>query len=591
MSKGRIIPNDSKYDLVTFEILSEGKKMDPTIQIFSLAVNKEVNRIPTAKIVVRDGDAAKEDFEISNKDFFIPGKKIEIKGGWDGKNKTLFKGIIVSNKIRIGAEGSSALYVDCKDESAKLTIGRQSEYYEKKKDSDVIKAILGEYGVAGKVEATKVQHPELVKYYSTDWDFILSRAEMNGLLVVPDDGKVDVKAPDTSAKEVLSLIYGATILEFEAEMDARTQLKKAVANAWDPKTQKLIESSSSPAKFTEPGNIKGDKLSDAIGLKQLDLKHSGLVQKEELKGWADAQVLKSRMAKIRGRVKFEGFGGIKPCDMLDLQGVGKRFNGKVFVTGVRHDFVDGNWFTNVQFGLDDKWYYQRQADIVERPAAGLLPGVNGLQVGKVVKLEKDPDGENRIQVKLPIIDEKAKGIWARIATLDAGKKRGTFFLPEIDDEVIVGFINDDPRDAIVLGMMHSSKHPAPIEAKDANDEKGLWTRSEMKLLFDDKDKVITIETPAGNKITMSEKDKSIVLTDQNKNAIKMESGGITLDSAKDINITAKGKINIKAAQDLTMEGLKVVGKAQTQLELQGGAGAKLTSSAIVQIQGSLVKIN
>ncbi len=590
MSKGRIIPNDSKYDLVTFDILSEGKEMDPTFQVFSVVVKKEVNRIPTAKLVIRDGDAAKEDFEISNKDFFIPGKKIEIKGGWDGKNKTLFKGIIISNKIKIRADGTSALYVDCKDESVKLTIGRQSKYYEKKKDSEVIKEILGEYSVAGKIEATKLEHPDLVKYYTTDWDFIMSRAEVNGLLVVPDDGKVDVKAPDTSAKEVLTIIYGATILEFEAEMDARTQLKKAVANAWDPKTQKLVESSSSPAKFTEPGNLKGDKLSDTIGLKQMDLKHSGKVQKEELKSWADANILKSRMAKIRGRAKFEGFGGVKPCDIVDIQGVGKRFNGKVFVTGVQHEFEDGNWFTHIQFGLDDKWFY-KAPDIVEKPASGLLPGINGLQIGKVVKLEKDPDGENRIQVKLPIIDEKAKGIWTRVATLDAGKKRGTFFLPEIDDEVIVGFINDDPRDAVVLGMLHSSKNPAPIEVKDANDEKGLWTRSEMKVLFDDKDKVITIETPAGNKIVMSEKDKSIVLTDQNKNSIKMESAGITIDSAKDININAKGKINIKATQDLIMAGLKIAEKAQTQLEMQGGAGAKLTSSAIVQIQGSLVKIN
>ena len=590
MKQGRIIPNDSKYDLVTFDILSEGKEMDPAFQILSVVVNKEVNRIPTAKIIVRDGDPAIEDFEISNTDFFIPGKRIEIKGGWDGKNKTLFKGIVVSNKIKIRPDGTSALYVDCSDESVKLTVGRKSEYYAEKKDSEVIEAILRNYGLAGKVEATTLSHRELVQHYSTDWDFILSRAEMNGLLVVPNDGRVDVKAPDTSGKEVLNLIYGATILEFEAEMDARTQLKKAVANAWDSKTQKLVEANSAAPNFTEPGNLNGDKLSDAIGLKQMELKHSGQVQKEELKNWADATILKSRMAKIRGRAKFEGFGGVKPCDMVDIQGVGKRFNGKVFVTGVRHDFEDGNWFTQIQFGLDDKWFYQ-QPDIVEKPASGLLPGINGLQIGKVVKLEKDPDGENRIQVKLPIIDDNANGVWSRIAMLDAGNKRGAFFLPEIGDEVIVGFINDDPRDAVVLGMLHSSTTPAPIEAKDTNHEKGFWTRSGMKILFDDDKKVVTIETPGGNNIVLSEENKSIVLTDQNNNAIKMEPGGITLDSPKDINIISKGKINIKAAQDLTLEGLKITEKAQTELEMQGAAGAKLSSSAIVQIQGSLVKIN
>ena len=112
-----------KYDLVTYDILSDGESVDPAFQILSLTVNKEVNRIPTAKIVIRDGDAAKEDFEISNKDFFIPGKKIEVKGGWDGKNKTLFKGIIISNQLKIRSDGTSSLVVECKDESVKLTIG------------------------------------------------------------------------------------------------------------------------------------------------------------------------------------------------------------------------------------------------------------------------------------------------------------------------------------------------------------------------------------------------------------------------------------------------------------------------------------
>jgi uncharacterized protein involved in type VI secretion and phage assembly len=96
--------------------------------------------------------------------------------------------------------------------------------------------------------------------------------------------------------------------------------------------------------------------------------------------------------------------------------------------------------------------------------------VQGLQFGLVTQIENDPDGEFRIQVRLPVIDLQSPGIWARVATLDAGQDRGTFFLPEIDDEVIVGFVNDDPRDAVVLGMLHRLPfRPAPIIRK-----KGLY---------------------------------------------------------------------------------------------------------------------
>ena len=115
-----------------------------------------------------------------------------------------------------------------------------------------------------------------------------------------------------------------------------------------------------------------------------------------------------------------------------------------------------------------------------------------------------PNGENRILVRLPIIDNAAPGIWARVATLDAGENRGSFFLPELDDEVIVGFLNDDPRDAVVLGMLNSSAKPAPITAQDANHEKGFVTRSGMRVHFNDDTKTITIDTPAGNSIKLDE---------------------------------------------------------------------------------------
>ena len=169
---------------------------------------------------------------------------------------------------------------------------------------------------------------------------------------------------------------------------------------------------------------------------------------------------------------------------------------------------------------------------MEAPAGGLA-GIHGLQIGKVTQLE-DPDGEDRILVKLPIIDNEVQGIWSRLATLDAGNNRGWVVSPEIDDEVIVGFINGDPRDAVVLGQLHSSTKPAPIAGSDDNHEKGYTSRSEMKLLFNDEKKIITIETPAGNSIVISEEDKSIILTDQNKNTITMNDGGIELKSPKDI---------------------------------------------------------
>ena len=200
------------------------------------------------------------------------------------------------------------------------------------------------------------------------------------------------------------------------------------------------------------------------------------------------------MAKIQGRVRFQGTHLVKPGNLIELDGVGERFNGKVFVSAVRHQIANGNWLCDVQFGFNPEWFSER-FDISHQEASGLFPAIKGLQVGLVTQLENDPDGEDRILVRLPIINHEEQGIWARVASLDAGDNRGAFFRPEIDDEVIVGFINDDPRQAIILGGLHSSSKPAPISASDDNHEKGFFTRSEMKILFDDDKKEITIETP------------------------------------------------------------------------------------------------
>ena len=83
-----------------------------------------------------------------------------------------------------------------------------------------------------------------------------------------------------------------------------------------------------------------------------------------------------------------------------------------------------------------------------------------------------PDGEDRVQVRVPVINSQDDGLWARVATLDAGENRGSFFRPEIGDEVVLGFLNDDPRDPIILGMLNSSAKPAPITASIRLSRKG-----------------------------------------------------------------------------------------------------------------------
>jgi len=584
-----LIPNNSKHDVATYKIVVDNTEVDPSYQVMSLSIHKELNRVSTASLVFRDGDAALQTFPLSNKTDFVPGKKIEISIGRDGLNKSAFKGIIIKHAVKVKANGNTELHVECMDVAVKMTIGRKSKYFQNVKDSDVFDDLLSTYGIRSDPETTTLKHQELVQHNVTDWDFMLLRAEANGMLLNVDDGSIKIAKP-AIGNEVLQVNYGSSILEFEAEMDARFQYKSVNAESWDYSNQQLFTADTSSSSFAEQGNITSEDLAQAISPDKFDMHHSGHLLEQELKDWTESIMLRSRLAKIRGRARFTGFSGIKPADTLKLSGVGDRFNGKAFVTAVRQEIGDGTWETQVQFGLDPKRYVFLHNDINEAPSAGLVGAIRGLQIGIVVQLESDPDGQDRILVRVPVIDSAGQGIWTRIASLDAGNERGAFFMPEIGDEVIVGFINDDPRHPVVLGMLHSSNKPAPISPQDNNNEKGFTTRSKMHLSFNDDTKTIVIDTPAGNSITLDEKSMKIEIKDQNENKITMEQTGITMESPLNIDVKAGAVLTLSGGTSLSISAPSLSVKADASVSIEG-AVAKVTSSGITEISGSLVKIN
>lgn len=585
-----LIPNPAKYDVATFSILVNDKEVDPSLQLMSLSILKEVNHVPVANLVYRDGDAAARKFEVSNREDFVPGNKIQVNIGRDSKNSLAFKGIITRHAVKVKSNGNSQLYIECRDESVKMTIGRHSRYFENIKDERVFDELISGYGLKSDPESTKLTHKELVQHHISDWDFLLLRAEANGMLVLVDDGTVKISRPKISEKEALQVNYGSSVLEFESEIDARYQFKEVRASSWDYSNQKLFNASSSSASLAEPGNISGSDLAGATSPKTFDVHHSGHKLEQELQDWADGLLVRSRLSKVRGRTKFTGFGAIRPGDTIKISGVSDRFNGKAYVTAVRQDIGNGVWETQVQFGLDPQPYSTLHSDLGDAASAGLVGAIHGLQIGVTVQLENDPDGEHRIRVKIPTIDNNAQGIWTRVASLDAGDDRGAFFRPEIGDEVIVGFINDDPRDAVVLGMLNSSNKPAPVTAQDANNEKGFTTRSKMHISFNDDTKTITIDTPAGNSIVLDEQGTKIEIKDQNQNKLTMDSTGMKMESPLDIQIKAGKTLTLAAGVSLSVGGPSLSIKADADVSIEG-AMAKMSTQGPMTISGLPVKIN
>ncbi len=583
-------PNKDAVGVVTLKISSDGKQLDDSTEILSLLVRKRINRIASATLVLVDGDMPGKDFPLSNSKTFKPGAEIEIKAGYASREEMLFKGVVVRHGIKIDASSLSRLVVECRDKAVAMTLGRNNANYVDLKDDAVIRKIIGNYGeLTSSVGSTSVQHAELVQYYCTDWDFMLSRAEANGLLVLVDDGKVTVQAPDLGSAD-LKVTYGEDLIDFDADIDARTQLKEVKATTWDSKKQGIDEQKAVAKPVTKQGNLKSSDLAEVVGPSSYRLQTNAPLETGFLKSWAESRQLKSDLARVRGRMRFQGSAKARIGGVIALEGVGDRFNGDVFVTSVVHDISKGNWSTEVGFGLPEDWFAE-QRELMVPMASALVPGIQGLQIGVVKKLHEDPEGNYRIQVTVPLLQAKTEGVWARLAKFYASDGVGALFVPEIGDEVVLGYLNSDPAHPVILGSLYSSKRKPPYEPEMKNNTKAIVTRSELKIEFDEEKKIITVVTPAENKVVLNDDGKSILVQDQNNNKVELKPEGILMSSPKDIEIKAGGKITVTAIGDVNVEGLSVSNKAKTAFSAEGNASSELSSSGQTTVKGAMVMIN
>ena len=587
--------------VVTCTVKAGGSAIPDTYQIYAIQVEQSINRISGATISLLDGNPALENFSISASSVFVPGTEISIEAGYDGTNKQIFSGIVTKQVIRIASLQGPMLEVECKDKAIKMTVGRKSSACSKVKDSDAItKLINNSGGLSSSVTATTNEIPELVQYYVTDWDFMLARAEVNGLLVSTINNKVSVFDPTSDTSSVLTLTYGDNLYELNAELNSITQLKQVKASAWAYSSQALINTEASN-NLPGPGNLSSAKLADVVGLSSYELQTSAAESSDELTTWAKAQMLKSELAKIVGDARFQGTSEVLPGKYVTLAGAGCRFDGDHFVSSVRHDISDGNWVSEINLGLSPRWFVQENE--VEAPdAAGLLPGIQGLFNATVKKIDSDPDNEYRILVEVALFNDNDTGLWVRLSNFYSTNGQGAFFLPEVGDEVILGFLNQDPRYPVILGSLYSQKNKPYSEftPNEKNSLKGIVTKSELRIMFDDEQKTLTLITPDKNTLMLDDKNKQIEVKDENGNSMTMSSSGIAIKSSKNISIEADQKVTIKgnsgidiqsSTGDVTTTGNNISETANMQYAAKGNMTAAVQGGTELTLKGLMVMIN
>lgn len=158
---------------------------------------------------------------------------------------------------------------------------------------------------------------------------------------------------------------------------------------------------------------------------------------------------------------------------------------------------------------------------------------------------KDPDGIGRVKVTLPWSPDTQSDsyeVWARMATLMGGNNRGSWFIPDPNDEVLIAFEAGDPRRPYVLGGLWNGKDKSPesMDGSGQNNKKVLRSRQGVKLTMDDSSgrEQFIVETPGGQRITLSDGPGAVEIVDSNGNSMKLQTSGITVNASAKVTVTA-----------------------------------------------------
>jgi Rhs element Vgr protein len=541
--------------VVTVTVRIDGQAAPSEWGLVSVDVRRELNRLPSAQLVYIDGDVADSSFPISDSGKLKPGAAVEILARYEGgqgpgaQDRTLFKGVVVRHGLEAG-QGGSVLRVDLRDKAIAMTRPRRSRVSLQAKDSDVFTKLAQAAGLQAQVEVTSVAHPSLVQFDCSDWDWLVTRAEAVGQVVAVTDGLLKVAAPAQQGAAALKVTWGVDVIDLDFACDATGQEQAVEVSSWSPADLKTVEATAARPPAPGQGTLTGDKAAQALGFESSTRVFPAALLPAEAKDWASAEAVRSQWGLLRGRVRVQGVGAIGLLDVVEIDGVAQAFAGKALVTGLCHRIADGDWLTDLQFGLASQPHHRRP-DIASAPAAGLLPPASALQIGVVEAVADDPDQQHRIKVKVPAMGADAEGLWARLAAPDAGKDRGFSFRPEPGDEVVLGFFNDDPRQPVVLGALFGSKNTPPAAVHDATDKntlRGLVTRSGLTLALDDDKKQLSLQMPSGAKLLMDDDGEAIVLSDKHGNKITLDKNGIALTSAKDLQLEASGNVTVKGVK-------------------------------------------
>jgi type VI secretion system secreted protein VgrG len=525
---------------------------------------------------------------------------VKPKGGVVDESRALeFIGVITDVQIDNSIDGLNAVVLHAASPTVAMDGAIRNAIYRDKSASDIIGSIVGNYPVTvGRIESTKGTYKFDTQYRETDYEYVMRLAAGSGMFawysgkdfnLGPAGGGNPVELKWREDLGAFRLGLGTAPVEFKADVYNYEQKKTYSQDSTSISQDAALSSISKTSPEASKKIYKDSGFSSAP------------------KMVADAQTLDKTLKNERRKAMGSMITCVGQSIVPELR-VGRcariagmeKLDGQYWVTEVSHTFDDSGKYHNtfVCSPLDIAYPAGKRArrDLesggermdrtasVERVVEARKEPVVGMHVARVVDL-KDPDKLGRIKISYPWLDAEQTA-WVRMAVPHAGKDRGWYALPELNDEVLVGYEHGNTDHPVVLGCLYNKDNAPMQEAISSdNDVKMFMTRSGNKIVLNDKN--------GAEQIVISQKDgKNQIVLDISGPSITISTeGDISIKGKRNITIEADQGITMKASSDVKIEGANVEIKASANIKSEAGANNDVKGGAVVNVKGGMVNIN
>jgi len=530
------------------------------------------------------------------------GSGIEIEGVAESGDLTrLIKAEITSVAVEQTEGGQPELVVTGLDKSHRLGRGSHIESYQSMSYGDIVRKIASIYNLAASVDATGSIF-EYVMQAESDLALLGEMAHRAGFDWWVDGETLNFKEPASHSSVHLSL--GDDLRSFSVRASGHHPSSVTV-DGWDRTRQThigtTVTSASTSSLVTSSFAHKAEEAADAFPVASLHAAGVGAHSEKEAKELGQAILGRALAAAVTAQGVTDGNGAIRLGASVVIEDAGP-LSGSYPVTKVVHVYREGLGFVT-RFRSGERGPTSIVDAMGRGPAGASMVEHATLRVAQVTNIN-DPDHHGRLKIRYPGVSSTPESGWARLVAIGAGPNRGNVFIPEVGDEVLVGFEGGDLREPVVIGGLYGAKSTLPGHpvADGSVEVRGITSRLGHVLQFADGttsenkaillrlageqhmirlgDDALKIQVPAGTPLSIVAGSASITMT---------KNGGITIEGAT---------IDLKATGGITVNGATVEVAAQAELKLEGqgqvgikGAMLQVKGDGPVTIKGTPVMIN